>query len=574
MALEQCIMRALHARVITERQADKIRQLYGTSEQDGPRFLESFIQQTQEGQRIIHLETIATQRNITNVEAHPEGVGRGVLALLVRDIANKAPYSNVDYRAKSILAEYYGRFAEAMDRYRTKNLGFSQDTAGLKAMVKELFGEATNDADAKAFAKMWSDTADAARVRFNVAGGNIPARKDWGLPHTHNPQAIAKVSFEQWRDVIVPSLDRRRMYSSEGLPMSQQQFDNLITGLYEQFQEQAGVVKDIPRTVQREIDHRLLTFKNSQGWLEYNERFGEADLYSTMMHHLEHMAHDTALLEILGPRPDRAIEGFIEAAEKHKTPYLTRKLIKDAYEVVSGRINQPASETLANLGSTVRNLLASAQLGSAFLSQFGDLFTAKHTLAYNGVPGVKFIKHFFDQMNPANAEDRVFAVKLGLGAEAWVTKALAASRFQEITGNGMSAKISDFVFRSTLMSPWTAATKNAFGLELSGFIAEQTAKKFSDLPELLRNSFTRYGISETHWDIIRHAPLIDRDGAKFIRPVDVLEASREQARGAAATMRTAAENIEAEGKLRGNRKGALNARLRTGTAELEATGDR
>ena len=574
MALEQCLLRALRARVITEAQASKIRQLAGASEQDERRFLESFIQETQESQRITHLQTIATKRNLNNIAAHPAGPGRGVLALLVRDIENKAPYSNVDYRAKSILAEYYGRFADAMDRYRTKNLGFSQDTAGLKSMVKELFGEATNDADARAFAKMWSDTADAARVRFNVAGGNIPARKDWGLPHTHNPQAIAKVSFEQWRDVIVPSLDRRRMYSSEGLPMSQKQFDNLITGLYEQFQEQAGVVKDIPRTVQREIDHRLLTFKNSQAWLNYNDQFGEPDLYGTMMHHLEKMAHDTALLEILGPRPDRAMETFYAMAEQSKTPYLTRKLIKDAYEVVSGRINQPASETLANIGMTVRNLLSSAQLGSAFLSQFGDLFTTKHTLAYNGVPGVNFIKHFFDQMNPANADDRVFAVKLGLGAEAWVTKALAASRFQEITGNGLSAKISDFVFRSTLMSPWTAATKNAFGLELSGFIADQTGKQFADLPQLLRNSFTRYGISETHWDIIRHAPLIDRDGAKFIRAVDVLEASRAQARGAAETLRTAADDIDAEGKLRGNRKGALNARMRAGSAELAATADR
>lgn len=574
MALEQCLIRALKARVITREQADKIRKLAGASEQDERRFLESFIQETQESQRITHLQTIATKRNMENIAAHPAGPGRGVLALLVRDIEGKAPYSNVDYRAKSILAELYGRFADAMDRYRTKNLGFSQDTAGVKSMVKELFGEATNDVDAKAFAKMWSDTADAARLRFNVAGGNIPARKDWGLPHTHDPMKIAKRSFEEWRDYTVPRLDRNRIYTREGLPMSQKQFDDLITGLYQQFQEQAGVVHDIPRNVQREIDHRLLTFKNSQAWVEYNDRFGEPDLYGSMMHHLEHMAHDTALLEILGPHPDKAMEGFITMAEQAKTRYMTTKLIKDAYQVVSGRINQPASELLANLGSTVRNLLSSAQLGSAFLSQFGDLFTVKHTLAYNGVPGVKFIKTFFDQMNPRNAADRVFAVKLGLGAEAWVTKALAASRFQEITGNGVSAKISDFVMRASLMSPWTQATKNAFGLELSGFIAEQTAKKFADLPELLRNSFTRYGIGETHWEIIRHAPLIERDGAKYLRPQDVLEASRAQAKGGAAIFIDAAENVEAEGALTRNRKGALGKRLAEGGRQLRAVSDR
>jgi len=94
--------------------------------------------------------------------------------------------------------------------------------------------------------------------------------------------------------------------------MNNQEFDNLITALYQDFQEQAGVVHDIPRTVSREVDHRLLTFKNSQGWLEYNDRFGDSDIYGSMMHHLENMAHDTALLEILGPNPDKSIEAFLE----------------------------------------------------------------------------------------------------------------------------------------------------------------------------------------------------------------------------------------------------------------------
>jgi hypothetical protein len=139
-----------------------------------------------------------------------------VLALLTRDPEGKAPYSNVDYRRQAILAELHGRFAEAMDRYRTKNLGWSQDTAGVKAMVKELFAESSGDADATAFARMFTDAAETARLRFNVAGGNIPKRKDWGLPHAHDARKIAGAGFEQWRDFITPRLDRRRIYDKFG----------------------------------------------------------------------------------------------------------------------------------------------------------------------------------------------------------------------------------------------------------------------------------------------------------------------------------------------------------------------
>jgi hypothetical protein len=61
-----------------------------------------------------------------------------------------------------------------------------------------------------------TETAEAARLRYNVAGGNIPGRKDWGLPHVHDAKKISAVSFEEWQEFIVPRLDRNRMYSSEG----------------------------------------------------------------------------------------------------------------------------------------------------------------------------------------------------------------------------------------------------------------------------------------------------------------------------------------------------------------------
>lgn len=105
------------------------------------------------------------------------------------------------------------------------------------------------------------------------------------------------------------------------------------------------------------------------------------------------------------------------------------KLIRDSYQVVTGRVNQTDSDFLANMGTSIRNLLSSAQLGSAFISSFGDIWTQKMTRTFNGLPSVGMIKDIFSQMSPGNAAARVFAVKLGLGAEAWVSRAMAAQRF-------------------------------------------------------------------------------------------------------------------------------------------------
>jgi hypothetical protein len=81
------------------------------------------------------------------------------------------------------------------------------------------------------------------------------------------------------------------MYSSEGRPMNRDQFDKLITELYEQFTQPAtNTSTDIDRTVPNRVDHRLLTFKNSEAWLSYNDRFGDPDIYGAMTGHIERMA--------------------------------------------------------------------------------------------------------------------------------------------------------------------------------------------------------------------------------------------------------------------------------------------
>jgi len=56
-------------------------------------------------------------------------------------------------------------------------------------------------------------------------------------------------------------------------------------------------------------------------------------------------------------------------------------------------------------------------------------------------------------------------------------------------------------------------------------------KEFKGLPELLQKAFARYGITESDWDVIRRAPLIERGGAKYIKPGDILELARGEVKG-------------------------------------------
>jgi hypothetical protein len=220
--------------------------------------------------------------------------------------------------------------------------------------------------------------------------------------------------------------------------------------------------------------------------------------------------------------------------------------------------------------------LSSAQLGSAFISSFSDLWTQKVTRTFNGLPSVGMVREIFSLMRPGNAEDRAFGVKLGLGAEAWVTRALGVSRFQEITGSGLSAKISDTVFRASLLSSWTDAGRKAFGMEFLSYIGENTGKTFAQLPEALRNSMTRYGLTESHWNVIQQADVINRDGARYLdlKSITMLagkEKGAVEAFAEAAQLAAAQERVQGNVTTRGSGKAALGVRLIEQGKKAQAT---
>lgn len=469
------------------------------------------------------LQAIAISKAITNVEAHPKGVGTGVMSLLVRDLGGNAPYSNIDNRSNAILASYHAQFADAMARFRTKNLGFSQDKEGLRNMVRELFGTKTGDESASSFAKVWSEVAEVARLRFNKAGGAIPKREDWGMPQYHDGQRVAQVPKEQWIDEITPLLDRSKMLDDTGNPMSPTQLREMLDHSYDTIRTD-GLINLVPgrmgkgKLANGRRDHRVLPFKDADSWLNYHDKYGHQDLYTTLTDHLSGMAHDTAKLEILGPNPDAAFKHMRDLAIKDGYKGIDLSMLDSVYATVSGKVNAVNSVRLADFMQAFRHYLVAAKLGGAFLSAFSDTAFLRHTAKFNGLDSVKVFKRFAKIMNPRNEKDRLIAVKSQLTADAWVNRALAANRFTDVTGSGFSAKVADFIMRASLLSAWTDAGRKAFGMEFQSFIADSSGKAWKNINKPLQRTLKRYGITPDEWDEIRKVKPLKYEGVKFFSP--------------------------------------------------------
>jgi len=470
------------------------------------------------------LQAVILHRSIQHVQGHERGMAAGIMSLLTKD-PSRAGFSNIEYRANSVLGALHSKFAKGLAALRTKNLGLSQDSELARDMVRELFGTNTGRTEAKQIATLWSDTANYARERFNAAGGAIPKLErglGWGLPQYHDPVRVGRVPKQEWIDTITPLLDREHIINEVGMPLNDLEFRLMLDHAYDAIRTN-GAVDLMPGQVgrsklaNRRQDHRVLAFKDADAWLTYSDKFGHMDIYTTMTDHLNSMANDISKLEIMGPNPEQTFRHLRDLAVKkgELLNFKDRAMIDSVWNVVSGKANAVESVGFADASAALRHYLVAAQLGGAFLSSLADLAFLRQTSRFNGLPAMKVYARQLSLMNPANAADREAAVQMGLTAQAWVNRALAANRFVEITGAGFSAKVADFTMRASLLSPWTDAGRKAFGMEFMGFIAKNAARNFDELPIKLKSGLSSYGITREDWNVLRMTELMDHDGAKF-----------------------------------------------------------
>jgi hypothetical protein len=116
------------------------------------------------------------------------------------------------------------------------------------------------------------------------------------------------------------------------------------------------------------------------------------------------------------------------------------------------------------------------------------------------------------------------AIRMGLAANSWIQTAYAQARFlDEVTGPEVTRRISDTVLRVSLLTPFTQAGRNAFGIEFTLFVSSLRDKKFADLPKGMQEQMRNHSIGEGTWNIIRETKLHEdpETGVAFIRAEDI-----------------------------------------------------
>jgi len=466
------------------------------------------------------LQIIKVNEAIKEAGSHSVSFRRGVVSIITKDIQDILSETNIDFRAKTVLGQFHMKIAKGMEAFRTKTLGLRQDIAGMRDVVREIEGVNTGNAVAKQFAQEIAGVFEDARLRFNRAGGNIRKLENW-WPHWWDPKLIAKISEEDFISQFGSKLDRERMINDLGIAMDDAEIRVLLSNAYNDIKSD-GLHSLKPtmtgggkKMANRHQEHRVLVFKEVDDWLDLNDKYGRPDLYTTMMDHLSNMSHEISMMEILGPNPQATYNYLRQMSQKQGASEPGLASLDALWNVASGKFNNTVWTAGADFMKTTRSLLVAAQLGGAFLSSLNDPWIARMTAKINGIPTMKVFSEALKQFNPANKADRIAAVEMGLVAEAWTSRALAANRFTELTGGDFAAKAADFTMRASLLSPWTDALRKGYGMATFSQMALDSSKSFKNLPKKRQEALARYKITEEDWDLIRSTDPIDHKGAKY-----------------------------------------------------------
>jgi len=462
-------------------------------------------------------------------------------AIFARD--DLANYRNIEYRQQAVEKMIFSKMDEVLGTFRRNIIGSTRNKATQRDMVLEGFGEDSGNAAAREMFKAWQAAAEYARLRFNRAGGAIPKRMDWGFPQIHDSDLVRKVDVDEWVDFTLARLDINKMVDeSTGQPFLPDQLRDELQKIYSKIETDGmattrpGDIAQGMKLANRRADHRFLVFKDAESWLSYQERFGNPDVFDTMMTHVRSMARDIAFLETLGPNPTatvRYIKQWMdveaskvkgEAGEKLRNKVAKSKgKIDDFYSYLTGETNGAIDSTVGRTLAATRNLLQAAQLGSASISAITDVNFQRMAREFNGLPVVDTLTDYLKEFALIpSAERGKLAIRLGLIADGYSAIAAGQARFVgEVTGPEFARRIGDATMKLSLLSPMTNAGRFAFGMEFLGHLADQAGKKFGELDPKFRATMERYGIGENSWEIIRTTKPYEYEGATFLRPDDI-----------------------------------------------------
>lgn len=413
-----------------------------------------------------------------------------------------------------------------MEKLDPRKAGRQQAFLNAQKFIRENKGVSTGDPAAKALSDSFRKMVKWAGDRARSGGKTFVENENWDNPQPWSSLQVGKFSEQQFVDRFNKWISQGALKvwnKAEGRPAAAGEIDGLLRKAYADIKYEGGEATPFSKEMRTfEFEHSAA---GADAFLDLQSVFGVGnELPSIITRHIDRMASDIALREVLGPNPDAAFAAALRlAAEKNPgtsvpsgAKWLTSaRTARLTYGVVSGKGHPVANENAARFMAGARSLLGAAALRNLPITIApGDSAMTLLSLHHDGISGVKAFRYMFDGMNKDVARD------LQISAHSYIDYNLNTWRrySDQINYSGLAQRVPQTVIRATGARLWSDNLRMGVQRAYFGTLARMRDLPFDKLPQNLREHFLgQFGVTPADWDKIRSvAPMDQGNGAPIL----------------------------------------------------------
>lgn len=436
------------------------------------------------------------------------------------------------FTADLVAGDLHGIWASGtMDREAARALwafGKPDEAAQLAKLPKE----------AVDIARITSKWQEVTRLDANREGAWVGKLDGYITRQSHDPYRIrvrGGTDGVDWKADAAGWFDTDRMMAES----DQTSVDEMLTGLYinlasgnhmKAVSEPSGGFTGTRNLAKKLSQERVIHFKDSDAWFDYNQKYGAGNLRESVAAGLRHSAQATGLMKVLGTNPKDAIkriesELVLAAKDAGDVAQLDRlgkdqKTLGYYMDAVDGTMNAPGNAIWARRVSNILGWETLSKLGSMIASQFNDIAIYGAAARHDGRPFLGSMAEAVGNLgqNLKAKEKFDLYASLDVALESMVGELGRTGSFNE--AGGMSKALQLFM-KWNLATPWTERLRAGAQTGLSHYLALQKGRAFGSLDKDLQRKLGVYGIGSDQWNLLRSVAEKNVDGREYITPEQV-----------------------------------------------------
>lgn len=435
----------------------------------------------------------------------------------------------IEARHRNRAAEFNSYITDLIEKYRPKAAGMYQNVRDADNIVREMAGESTDDAAAKEFADIIKKANEQMMDAANRAGANVQPNEKWWWPMINAKTALYK-NQSQWVNDHMEWVDWEHTKQDNGDSVLPEERRDFLIGSFRTLYS-SGANKEPGKSsdsIAASMSYRKKIFyKDADSFLAANKAYGDGSVIDQYIAHVDHMARNVALMDILGRSPT-AGKNYMTGLLKNEAENIENggkfsgrspldktndeiHKFDDAWDLYMHGNRTSASNLLSSVGGTIRIFQNSVLLsGTAPISVSGDLVRSMNIAMYNKMSPMRYVDHLTKTI-AGGSHTRQELTRMGLVVESALERNILNHRVMGFNEGAKWARyINDVVMRATLLAPLTNISRSAAATHIAGEMADNVGKSFDALS--FRETLEKYNITSDDWDVVRKLEIKDPGG--------------------------------------------------------------